>query len=476
MMSLEGRTITLSPTTRVEGHGKVTIYLDEFGKVSHAFFHATELRGFEKFLLGMEADRVPAIISRVCGVCSVAHHLASVKAIEDAYKVQVTETTKKLRELLLMGQIISSHSLSFFFLTLPDFYFGAEENPSKRNIFEIMRRDPEVGRKALTLISLGGEIIQTIGGRPIHPVAVVLGGMLHPLREADRASLHKKVDRAISLCQEAMSLGKNLFEAHMDEVKLFAPLKTYYMGLTQNGVLNFYDGRLRLSDPERRVVTDHDTAEYPSLVEEKTLEWTYAKFSYLQEYGWPKGILRVNSLARANIIDDIPSPLAREELKEFYRKFGKPAHETLLFDYVRLIELLHACERVKELLEAGDITREDVRVKVEPREGKGIGMIEAPRGTLVHQYTISSEGTMKRIRLTVPTNHNNAAINMSLRDVADEFVKAGNIQSGLLDRVEMVVRAYDPCISCATHTATPRRVSMIEVKDQRGDTVKRISR
>ncbi|MFQ6075277.1 MAG: Ni/Fe hydrogenase subunit alpha [Candidatus Bathyarchaeia archaeon] len=476
MMSQDTRVLALSPTTRVEGHGKVTIHLDEFGNVSHAFFHATELRGFEKFLLRMEADRVPAIISRVCGVCSVAHHLASVKAIEDVYRVEVTETAKKLRELLLMGQMLSSHALSLFFLTLPDFYFGVEEDPSKRNIFEIMRRDPEIGKRALFFISLGGEVIQTLGGRPIHPVAVVLGGMLHPLSEADRASLLKKVEDAISMAKKTVLRGKRLFEDHMDEIRRFAVIKTHYMGLTQGGTLNFYDGMIRIIDPDRRTVTDHNPIEYPSLVEEKTLEWTYAKFSFLQEYGWPAGILKVNSLARANVVDDVPTPLAREEAREFYAKFGRPAHETLLFDYARMIELLYTCERMKELLEDEEITRRDVRVRVEPREGMGIGVVEAPRGTLVHQYTIDREGRMRRIHLTVPTNHNNAAINMSVKDVAYQFIRGGKVRPELLDRVEMVIRAYDPCISCATHTANNRYVSQVEVRDHRGNTIENIYR
>lgn len=473
-MSPGVRQVTISPTTRIEGHGKVTITLDEFGEISDAFFQATEIRGFEQFLRGMETDRIPFIISRICGVCSTAHITASVKAIEDAYQVEITETAQRLRELLLMGQVISNHSLVFFFLTLPDFWFGPEKDPSRRNLFQIMREDPEIGRKALELRMIGTRILTKLGGREVHVVSVIPGGLIKPLREEDRTALLKDVDRALGLSKEALTLGKALFETRWEEFKQVAPVKTHYMGMVKEGNLNFCDGELRVIDPSGELIAEFPPRECMDHMEEKVLEWTYAKFAYLKEAGWPKGIMRVSSTARMNVTQDLTTPSAREELQEFRRRFGKPAHETLLFDYARLIELLYACERSKELLEDEEITRQDVRVKVTPKEGIGIGVVEAPRGTLVHRYTLCKDGRARNLSLIIPTQINNAAINISVKNAASEFIKYGEIKPGLLNRIEMVVRAYDPCIKCATRSANVRNVAYIEIRDHRGILIKKL--
>jgi F420-non-reducing hydrogenase large subunit len=460
------REITISPTTRIEGHGKVTIVLDESGNVSDAHFYATEIRGFDYFLRGMDAERLPFIISRICGVCSTAHIVASVKAIESIYGTEITETAKKLRELLLMGQIISNHSLVFFFLTLPDFWFSPEENPSKRNVFQIMREKPEIGKKAIALRSFATQILDAIGKREVHVVSVIPGGLINPLKEKEREELLKAAENACAITREALDLGKELFEKNWPDFRKVGDYKTYYMALTKDDAIEFYDGKIRTVSSENETLSEFNAQDYMKNVEEKRYEWTYAKFAYLKALGWPKGIVQVGPIARMNINKRVATELANKELEEFKRKFGSPARATLLFDYARLIDLMYACERAAELLEDQSLTRADTRVKVEPKAGIGIGVVEAPRGTLAHEYVLTKSGQLKNMKLIIPTQVNNAAINLNVKDAAIEFIHHGEIKPGLLNRIEMVIRAYDPCIKCATRQVNGNLT--VEVRNSKG--------
>jgi F420-non-reducing hydrogenase large subunit len=473
-MNLKERQIEITPTTRIEGHGKVTILLDEFGNVSDAHFHATEIRGFEQFLRGMESDRLPFIISRICGVCSTAHTIASVKAIESAYQARIPETSQKLRELLLMAQIITNHSLVFFFLTLPDFWFDEMETPRKRNLFQIMKEAPEIGKKALALKMFGTQVLTTIGGRHIHIVSVVPGGLIKPLSEFQRTKLFKGAKNAVSLAMEALDLGKRLFQEKWDDFRQVAVIKTNYMGLTNGGSLSFYDGSVSVKDEDGQVIADFGPDEYSNYVEEKALGWTYAKFAYLKRLGWPEGIVKVSSTARMNVIDRVDSLNAMQEFLEFRNMFGVPAHETLLFDYSRLIELLYACERVQELLDDKSITKSDVRVMLSARRAVGVGIVEAPRGTLMHRYVLDSKGKLEDLRLIIPTQINNAAINMSVKSAAEKFIQKAEIKPGLLNKIEMVIRAYDPCIKCASRTTTNHSWLDVDIRDHKGNFVQRL--
>lgn len=448
------REITISPTTRIEGHGKVTILLDESGNVSDAHFYATEIRGFDYFLRGMEAERLPFIISRICGVCSTAHEIASIKAIESIYGTEITETARKLRELLLMGQIVSNHSLVFFFLTLPDFWFSPEEDPSKRNIFQIMRERPDVGKKAVALRSFGTHILDLVGKREVHIVSAIPGGIISPLKEREQQELLKEAKKACAITREALSIGKELFEKNWPDFRKAGDYETYYMALTNDDALEFYDGKIRVVGPNGETLSEFNAEDYMAHVEEKSHEWTYAKFAYLSNLGWPEGIFQVGPTARMNVNRRATTELALKELEGFRRKFGSPAHATLLFDYARLIDLMYACERANELLEDDALRRKDTRVKVEPRGGKGIGVVEAPRGTLAHEYVLTRNGRLKSMKLIIPTQVNNAAINLNVKDAAMEFIHRAEIKPGLLNRIEMVIRAYDPCIKCATRSAT----------------------
>lgn len=461
------REIAISPTTRIEGHGKVTITLDEAGDVSDAYFYATEIRGFDYFLRGMDAERLPFIISRICGVCSTAHILASVKAIESIYRTEITETARKLRELLLMAQIITNHSLVFFFLTLPDFWFSTEEDPSKRNMFQIMREKPEIGKKAVALRSFGVHLLDIIGKREVHILSAIPGGIITPLKERERQSLLQQAQEANGIAKEALTLGKDLFEKNWQDFKKAGDYKTNYMALTKDDTVEFYDGKISVINPEGQTISEFSADDYVGHVEEKTYEWTYAKFAYLKDLGWPNGMVQVGPTARMNVNKKMATGLAYKELDEFKRKFGSPAHTTLLLDYARLIDLVHACERAKELLEEESLTRTDTRVKVTPRAGAGVGVVEAPRGTLAHKYVLTGDGRLESMKLIIPTQLNNAAINLNLKDAAAEFIHKGEVKPGLLNRVEMIVRAYDPCIKCATRQANEDLT--VEIRDSKGD-------
>jgi F420-non-reducing hydrogenase large subunit len=466
--------ITISPTTRIEGHGKVTIVLDESGNVSEAYFYATEIRGFDYFLLGMEAERLPFIISRMCGVCSTAHVLASVKAIESICNTEITDTAKKLRELLLMGQMITNHSLVFFFLTLPDFWFSPEEDPSKRNAFQIMRQEPDVGRKAVALRSFGTHILDVIGKREVHVVSVIPGGLINPLKQRERDELIHEAKKACMIAKEALELGKELFEKNWTEFKKAGDYKTNYMALTRESTLELYDGRISIIDAEGRPLSNFAEEDYMEHVEERNYRWTYAKFACLKKLGWPKGIVQVGPTARMNVNERASTEVADKELEEFKRKFGSPSYATLLFDYARLIDLMYACERAHELLADESITRTDTRVEFKLSEGRGIGVVEAPRGTLAHEYVLTTQGLLSSMKLIIPTQLNNEAINLNVRDAAAEFIQKGEVRPGLLNRIEMVIRAYDPCIKCATRQANENlRVEVINHHGVRLETLKK---
>jgi F420-non-reducing hydrogenase large subunit len=461
------REITISPTTRIEGHGKVTIILDEAGNVSDAYFYATEIRGFDYFLRGMDAERLPFIISRICGVCSTAHMIASVKAIERIFETEITETAKKLRELLLMGQTIINHSLAFFFLTLPDFWFSPEEDPSKRNIFQIAREKPEVGKKAIELRSYGTKILDTIGKREVHIISLVPGGLISPLKEREREELLSLTENACAITSEALALGKELFEKNWPDFKKAGDYKTCYMALTKDSAMEFYDGKIRIIGPGGEALSEFDAQDYMEHVEEKQYVWTYAKFAYLKALDLPRGIVQVGPTARLNVNKKIATENANRESAEFERKYGKPAFATLLFDYARLIELMYACERARELLEDQSITRTDTRVKVQAKSGRGIGVVEAPRGTLAHEYAIDKSGHLRNMKLIIPTQVNNAAINLNVKDAAAEFIHEGDVKPGLLNRIEMVIRAYDPCIKCAARQVNERLD--VEIRNSKGE-------
>lgn len=458
------KTITVAPVSRLEGHGKVTIHLNENDEVEESHFHVVEFRGFEKFSEGRLMSEMPVITTRICGICPVSHHLASVKACDDALGVEIPPAAKKLRELMQMAQYIHSHSLHFFYLAAPDFVLGPSSDPAKRNVVGLIELDPELGKKAIRLRKVGQNIIERVGGRPIHPVTAIPGGMSKPLSHEDRYISRKEIEEALELAQLALSIGKGVYERYAEIVPKFAPIKTKHMGLVKDGNLELYEGTLRLIEESGEILEEFDPRNYLDHIGEHVEDWSYMKFPFYKSQGFPGGIYRVGPLGRLNVADGIATPQANAELAEFKKiGEGRPVQDTLYYHQARLIEILYAVERAKELLEDDEIVDTEVRVAVERRPGEGVGVIEAPRGTLIHHYWADDSGKIEKANIIVATAHNNSAIDRSVNEVAKAFVKGGRIEEGALNMVEMAVRCYDPCLSCATHAVgqMPLAVSLL---------------
>jgi len=446
------RTITIEPVTKIEGHAKVTIHLDENGDVADARFHVMEFRGFEKFCEGRMLWDMPVITERACGICPVSHHLASAKACDAVLGVQIPPAASKLRELMHMCQTIHSHALHFFFLAAPDLLLGPDADPIKRSVMGVVEANPELAKKAIRLRQIGQTGIERVGGRKIHPVTAIPGGMSQPLDHKDRFEMLQEADEAIELVKLALDTAKQVNETYADIIPTFAAFDTCYAGLVKDGALELYDGTMRMMSPEGEMLAEFDPADYLDHIGERVEEWSYLKFPFYKGRGWPDGVYRVNSLARLNVADTISTPLAAEEHKAFKQLGdGKPLRESLYFHYARTIEMLYAVERMKELLQDDEIVSPDVRVPVGRQAGEGVGVIEAPRGTLFHHYWADDMGKVTRVNLIVATVQNNPAMDMSVAQVAKQFIKGDQVTEGLLNRVEMAIRCYDPCLSCATH-------------------------
>jgi NAD-reducing hydrogenase large subunit len=397
-------------------------------------------------------SEMPVITTRICGICPVSHHLAAVKACDDVMGVEIPSTAKKLRELMHMGQIIHSHSLHFFYLSAPDFVLGPSSDPAKRNVIGIIEADPELGKKAIRLRQIGQNIIERIGGRPIHPVTAIPGGMSKPLSHEDRFIMGKEIDEAIALAQLGLQVVKGVNEKYADVIPRFAVIRTNYMGLVKDGNLELYDGTLRIIDERGNTLEEFDPRNYLDYLGEHVEDWSYLKFPFYKKQGFPEGVYRVAPLSRLNVATAISTELANKELDAFKELGnGQPVHETLYYHYARLIEVLYAAERARELIADDEIVSKDTRVKVERQAGEGVGVIEAPRGTLIHHYWVDDSGKIEKVNLIVATVQNNPAMDMSVNEVAKEFVKGGQIEEGALNMVEMAIRCYDPCLSCATH-------------------------
>jgi len=445
--------ITIEPVSRIEGHAKITIHLNDKNEVEESHFHVVEFRGFEKFCEGRLLSEMPVITTRICGICPVSHHLASVKACDDVLGVQSPPAAQKLRKLMHMGQIIHSHSLHFFFLAAPDFLFGSPADPALRNIAGLIQTDEKLARKAIRLRKAGQNIVGRVGGRPIHPVTAIPGGMSKPLSHEDRFLIQKDLDEAVGLAQLAISTCKDIHEKFADVISDFAVIKTKYMGTVKDGNLELFDGDIRIIDETGKKLEEFNPGNYLNYIGERVEDWSYVKFPYYKELGYPDGIYRVAPLARLNVAENITTPLANSELKEFKKLGnGEPVHKTLYYHYARLIEVLYAVEHARELLDDDDIVGRNVRVKAERKPGEGIGVIEAPRGTLIHHYWVDDLGKIEKANLIVATVNNNPAIDMSVNEVAKKYVKNGKINETALNMVEMAVRCYDPCLSCATHS------------------------
>jgi F420-non-reducing hydrogenase large subunit len=468
--------IVIQPVTRIEGDAKVVIKLDDNGNVADARMHTLELRGFEQFCIGRPVEELPLITTRICGVCSWAHHIASAKATDGVFGVTPPETGRKLRELAYLGDKVMDFILHFYILSGPDFVMGPDADYTVRNVIGIAKTNPDLAKKVIHHHHLAHTMVEMISGRRIHPVAAVPGGWTKPLKKEERDKALPMAKELLDFALFSITLAKeNLFPKYIDMIKSLAIIKTAFLGLlVEDGTHTFYDGKLRMMQADGSY-EDFAPENYLDYIAEHVEPWTYVKFPYYKKAGKlvmdpenPVGVYRVNTLARINVCDKMATPQAQKELDEFRKLFGRPAQQTLLFHWARLIELVECAERVVGLLEDPEITNENTRVPVKPRAGRGIGVVEASRGTLIHDYETDENGITKDVNLIVATCQNNAAINMSILKTAKDLIKNGKYDQGILNRIEMVIRPYDPCLSCATHYLPGRIALHLDVVDADG--------
>ncbi len=472
---MSGQKITIEPVTRIEGHAKVTIRLDERGEVEHAYLHINEFRGFEKFCEGRMHFEMPSITPRICGICPVSHHLAAAKACDEVVGAPPPRPAHLLRELMHMGQIIQSHGMHFFELAGPDLLLGFDRDPATRNVVGLLDADPQLTLKAIRLRKFGQTIIQTLGGRRLHPVFAVPGGVNKALKAEERDALRAGVDDAIAAIQIGLNIIQKWADNNREDINKFAVFPTGYMGLvTPEGGLELYDGRCRLIDSAGRLLEDFDGRDYLGVVSEHVEDWTYLKFPYYKKAGWPQGVYRVGPLGRLNVAQSISTPLANAELKRFKAlNDGHPVENTLYYHTARLIEALFAVERAQVLLDDPDITSADILNTRQQFTGQGVGVLEAPRGTLFHHYWVNERGQLERVNLIVATGHNNWAMSEAVDSVAKTYIHGGNVAEGVLNRVEAAVRAYDPCLSCSTH-AIGQMPILMEIMDAQGELIQTV--
>lgn len=481
--------ITIDPITRLEGHGKISIFLNDHDDVENAYLQIPELRGFEKFSEGRRAEDMPQITSRICGVCPVAHHFAATKALDAAFHVDPPSTAKKLRELLYCGYIIYDHILHFYFLGGPDFVVGPEAPAAKRNILGVIEKAGlDVAKDVIKHRAYGQKITAILGGKATHPVCGLPGGVSKSLVQDEVTEIKEMVSSCIRFAHFSLELFDDIVLKNKEYVDLIRSdpytLKTYNMGLVdkQNKV-NFYDGMIRVSDQEANEAEKFEAKDYTKHIAERVEEWSYMKFPYLKTIGWhgltdgkKSGIYRVGPLGRLNAADGMATPQAEKEYKRMFDTLGgKPVNSTLAFHWARLIELLYATERAKELIDDAGITSSQIRNPV-GSPSVGVGVVEAARGTLIHDYTLDTNGLIKKANLIVATTNNAGAITMSVRDAAKGVIKKGNISDGVLNKIEMAFRAYDPCLGCATHTLPGGMPLTVHIYDYNKNLLHTISR
>ena len=469
--------ITISPVTRIEGHARVTIFLNDEGKVDEAYLHIDQFRGFEKFSEGRYFAEMPIITPRICGICPVSHHLASAKATDDILGVDIPRPAKLLRELIHMGQIIQSHSMHFFELAGPDLILGWDADPRIRNVAGLIQANPELALKAVKLRRFGQRIIELVAGRRIHPTFAIPGGVNQAFDPKSRDEILKGIDEMISYVEDGISIATKYIEDNKEVCDKFASFPTGYMGLVKDdGSLELYDGKIRFMDKDGNVVKDFKDKYYLKYIGERVEDWSYLKFPYYKPFGWPEGVYRVGPLGRLNVADKISTPIADEHLKNFKKiNNGKPVEGSLYFHYARLIEAIYGLERAREILEDPECLSKDVLISGKVSNEEGIGVIEAPRGTLIHHYWVDEKGTIEKVNLIVATGHNNWAMSKSVESVAKEFVDGKNLTEGMLNRVEGAIRCYDPCLSCSTH-AIGKMPLLIELYDSNGNLINFVKR
>jgi len=482
--------ISIDPITRLEGHGRIEIFLDDAGEVANAYLQIPELRGFEKFCEGRLVEDMPQITERICGVCPEAHHMASVKALDAVYHVEPTATGRKLRELLYSAFYVADHTTHFYILSGPDFVMGPDADPAVRNVIGIIGKVPDVAKEVIKLREMGHDIIEMVGGRKIHPCGALPGGMSKGMTEEDRQKIEGMAKSMLEFAKLTIKVFDDIVLANKTYVDLILGdtyyHRTYYMGLVdKNNKVNFYDGKVRVVGPNGKEFAKYSPREYLDHIAEHVEPWSYLKFPFLKKVGWKgfvdgpdSGVYRATPLSRLNAADGMATPLAQAEYERMYATLGgKPVHHTLATHWARVIELLYAAERLMELVTDPDITGPDYRVIPTATPDEGVGIVEAPRGTLTHHYITDQHGVVKKANLIVGTTNNNAAISMSIKKAAQGLIKGGGeVTEATLNMIEMAFRAYDPCMACATHTLPGKMPLEVQVYDSRHNLQQVVSR
>ncbi len=467
------RQIVIDPVTRIEGHSKITIQLDDAGKVQDAHFHVTQLRGFEKFCEGRPFHEMPALMARICGICPVSHLMASAKACDALMRVTIPRPAIHLRRIMNLAQIVQSHALSFFYLSSPDLLLGMDSDPAQRHIFGVAQVNPALARDGVRMRQFGQQIIEMLGGKRIHPGWVVPGGVTEALSREKRDAMLAMIPEVLAIAQRTLAWFKTTFDQYQEEINSFANFPSLFMGLVnEDDTLEMYDGRLRFVDSEGKCVADIAPRDYQTVIAEAVEPDSYLKSPYYKPLGYPDGIYRVGPLARLNIVKSCGTPLADEALVEFRKQ---DRNSSFHYHYARLIDILFSIERIEQLLHEHDILDSRVRVYASPNRHHGVGVSEAPRGTLIHHYEIDDDGLITRANLIIATGHNNLAMNRGVLQVAQRFVDGARITDGMLNRVEAVIRAFDPCLSCSTHAIgqMPLHIELVNPDGAVVDEIKR---
>ena len=483
--------ITIDPITRLEGHGKIEIFLNDSGNVDNAYLQIPELRGFERFCMGRHVMELPVLTNRLCGVCPAAHHLASTKALDAVFSAEPTPTAIKLRELFYMGQYTHSHIAHFYALAAPDFVLGPSAPASQRNVLGVVDAvGVPIGAEVIKHRSYGQKVQEIVGGRATHPVFGLPGGVSKQISEEERVKMEEMAKSCVEFGKFTIKLFHDVVLANKDYLGLILNpdiyyLETYYMGMVdKDNKSNFYDGDIRVIDPDGKEVVKFKPAQYLEYIAEHTEPWSYMKFPFLKKVGWKgftegkdSGVYRVSPLARLNVADGMATPLAQAEYEKMYKTLGgKPVHATLVFHWARLVELLYASERLLELCQDKEITDPKVRTIPTATPDEGVGIVEAPRGTLIHHYQTDKNGMITKVNLIVATAHNYPAMQMSIKKAAQGLIRKGTAASeGLLNMVEMAFRAYDPCSACATHTLPGQMPLEIVIYDSKGEVKEKLS-
>lgn len=449
------KTVVIDPVTRIEGHAKISIYLDDVGEVSDAQFHVVEYRGFEKFCEGRPMWEMAGITARICGICPVSHLLASAKTGDKIQAVQVPIAGEKLRRMMNLAQFTQSHALSFFHLSSPDFLLGWDSDPATRNVFGLMAADPDLARAGIRLRQFGQTVIELLGARKIHAAWAVPGGVRSPLSEEGCTWIRERLPESRATLDIALNLFKRLLDQFGAETEVFGKFPSLFMGLVgKNGEWEHYGGHIRFTDSKGNIVADNLSEDnYRDYLGEAVEPWSYLKFPYYKPMGYPDGIYRVGPLARVNVCSHFGTPDADKELREFRDRVGGVATSSFMYHYARLLEILASLEKIEELVNDPDITSKRCRAEAGINNLEGVGVSEAPRGTLFHHYQVDENGILKKVNLIIATGQNNLGMNKTVTQIAKHYIHGNEIPEGMLNRVEAGIRCYDPCLSCSTHAA-----------------------